>query len=102
LRLRRGRARKRAKPSLAWQGQRSRVIRTLAHELFTADHTMHDLRVPIPTGPDGMVQVISTYQKGVNGHWGIQEIAETWEVWDTRGFLQQLGVIPQPGQQASV
>jgi len=25
------------------------------------------------------------------------KIAETWEVWDTLGFLQQLGVIPAPG-----
>ena len=25
------------------------------------------------------------------------KIAETWEVWDTLGFLQQLGVVPTPG-----
>jgi predicted ester cyclase len=25
------------------------------------------------------------------------KIAETWEVWDTLGFLQQLGVIPAMG-----
>jgi steroid delta-isomerase-like uncharacterized protein len=24
------------------------------------------------------------------------KIAETWEVWDTLGFLQQLGVVPSP------
>jgi hypothetical protein len=23
-----------------------------------------------------------------------RKIAETWEVWDTLGFLQQLGVVP--------
>jgi hypothetical protein len=23
------------------------------------------------------------------------KIAETWEVWDTLGFLQQIGVVPQ-------
>ena len=87
-----------------------------------------------------MVDVVSVYQTGVEGHWGIEEvmsaddkvivrwtgsgthvaelngipptgkkiavdaisihqlrdgkIAETWEVWDTLGFLQQLGVVP--------
>jgi steroid delta-isomerase-like uncharacterized protein len=112
----------------------------LAPELFTADHEMHDPQVPTPTGPDGMAQTVSVYQKGVEGHWGIEEIfstddrvvvrwtgsgthvaevngipptnkkirvdaitihrmrdgkiAETWEVWDTLGFLQQLGVAP--------
>lgn len=25
------------------------------------------------------------------------KIAETWEVWDTLGFMQQLGVVPMPG-----
>jgi predicted ester cyclase len=24
------------------------------------------------------------------------KIAETWEVWDTLGFLQQIGVVPAP------
>jgi steroid delta-isomerase-like uncharacterized protein len=120
----------------------------LAAELFAADHKMHDPQVPTPDGPSGMVEIISTYQNGVNGHWAIQElfstadrvvvrwigsgthtaeinglpptgkqvkvdaisihrmrdgkIAETWEAWDTLGFLQQLGAIPQPGQQAAV
>ena len=112
----------------------------LATELFTEDHLMHDPQVPAGTGPQGMVDVVSTYQKGVDGHWGIEDlfsagdrvivrwtgsgthvgevngipatgkkiavdaitihqlrggkIAETWEVWDTLGFLQQLGVVP--------
>jgi hypothetical protein len=26
-----------------------------------------------------------------------RKIAETWEVWDTLGFLQQLGVVPTAG-----
>jgi steroid delta-isomerase-like uncharacterized protein len=119
----------------------------LAHELFTEDHKMHDPQVPAADGPAGMAEIVSTYQKGVNGHWSIQElfstpdrvvvrwigsgthvaevngipptgrsikvdaitihkmrdgkIAESWEVWDTLGFLQQLGVIPQPGQHAT-
>ena len=28
-------------------------------------------------------------------------IVESWNVWDTLGMLQQLGVIPAPGQAAS-
>lgn len=115
----------------------------LASELFTADHKMHDPQVPTADGPQGMIDVISVYQEGVNGHWDIQEIfssgdrvvvrwigsgthvgevngipptgkdvrvdaisihrvsggkiAETWEVWDTLGFLQQIGVVPALG-----
>lgn len=112
----------------------------LARELFTADHKMHDPQVPTADGPDGMAATVATYQTGVDGHWGIEDIfstgdkvvvrwvgtgshvgevngipptgkkirvdaisihridgdkiAETWEVWDTLGFLQQLGVVP--------
>ena len=112
----------------------------LAPELFTADHQFHDPQVPGGVGPQGMAEVVSVYQKAVEGHWGIEEmfstddrvvvrwtgsgthtaelngipptgkkisvdaitihrmdsgkIAETWEVWDTLGFLQQLGVVP--------
>jgi len=112
----------------------------LAPELFTADHEMHDPQVPAPRGPEGMAQTVSVYQKGVDGHWGIEEIfstddrvvvrwtgtgthvaevngipatgkgirvdaisihrmdggkiAETWEVWDTLSFLQQIGAVP--------
>jgi len=112
----------------------------LAGDLFTADHQMHDPQVPAGVGPKGMAEVVSTYQNGVDGHWGINDIfsagdkvvvrwtgsgthvgevngipptgkkiaveaitihrmnggkiAETWEVWDTLGFLQQLGVVP--------
>ena len=112
----------------------------LAGEIFTEDHQMHDPQVPAGVGPQGMADVVSVYQNGVEGHWGIQElisagdkvvvrwigsgthtaevngipptgkkiavdaitihqlrdgkIAESWEVWDTLGFLQQLGVVP--------
>jgi steroid delta-isomerase-like uncharacterized protein len=115
----------------------------LAPELFTSDHVMHDPQVPAAKGPQGMVDVVSTYQEGVDGHWEIEEIfstgdrvvvrwtgsgkhvgevngvpptgksirvdaitihrmgdgkiAETWEVWDTLGFLQQIGVVPTAG-----
>jgi len=113
----------------------------VAPELFTDDHRMHDPQVPTSTGPQGMTDVVSVYQKGVDGHWGIEDlfscgdrvvarwvgsgthvaevngipatgnkirvdaitihrmeggkIAETWEVWDTLGFLQQIGVVPR-------
>jgi predicted ester cyclase len=112
----------------------------LADELFTAEHIMHDPQVPTGVGPQGMVDIVSAYQQGVDGRWTIEEIfstgdrvvvrwtgtgahvaeingiaptgrpvrvdaisihrmhdrkiAETWEVWDTLGFLQQLGVVP--------
>src|SRR2546430_6350758 len=112
----------------------------LAPELFTETHVMHDPQVPAGTGPQGMADVVTVYQTGVEGHWEIEEIfstddrvvvrwtgsgthvgevngipptgkkisvdaisvhrmaggkiAETHEVWDTLGFLQQLGVVP--------
>jgi steroid delta-isomerase-like uncharacterized protein len=112
----------------------------IAPELFTAGHTMHDPQVPAGLGPAGMVDVVSVYQRGVDGHWGIEDIfstgdrvvvrwtgsgthvaelngipptgkkirvdaitihrtedgkiAESWEVWDTLGFLRQIGVVP--------
>jgi steroid delta-isomerase-like uncharacterized protein len=44
-----------------------------------------------PTGKSVRVDAISIHK--VTGG----KIAETWEVWDTLGFLQQLGVVPVPG-----
>jgi steroid delta-isomerase-like uncharacterized protein len=49
-----------------------------------------------PTGRSVKVNAISIHRMRDG------KIAETWVVWDTLGFLQQLGVVPQPGQQASV
>jgi len=112
----------------------------LAEELFTDDHQMHDPQVPAGIGPAGMVEAVSAYQQGVDGHWQIEEIfstddrvvvrwtgtgthvgtvngvpatgrpirvdaltvhrmregriAETHEVWDTLGFLGQIGALP--------
>jgi predicted ester cyclase len=43
-----------------------------------------------PTGAKIDVSAISIHRM----HDG--KIAETWEVWDTLGFLQQLGVVPTP------
>jgi steroid delta-isomerase-like uncharacterized protein len=114
----------------------------LAADLFSSDHQFHDPQVPFPPGPDGVAAVVEVYQKGVNGHWQIEEIfssgdrvvvrwtgsgthvgevngipatgkpirvdaiaihkvtdgkiSESWEVWDTLGFLQQIGVAPTP------
>src|SRR3954466_2395922 len=49
----------------------------LASELFTANHKFHDPQVPAPDGPDGVAAVVSVYQKGVNGHWQIEEMFST-------------------------
>jgi steroid delta-isomerase-like uncharacterized protein len=43
-----------------------------------------------PTGSDVRVDAISIHRMAGG------KIAETWEVWDTLGFLQQLGVVPAP------
>ena len=112
----------------------------IAPEVFASGHRMHDPQVPAGDGPAAMVDAISAYQQGVDGHWQIEEIfsagdrvvarwtgsgthvgdmngiaptgnkvkvdaisihrvedgkiSETWQVWDTLGFLQQLGVVP--------
>jgi predicted ester cyclase len=42
-----------------------------------------------PTGRVIRVDAISVFRIA-NG-----KIAESWEVWDTLGFLQQLGVVPK-------
>ena len=113
----------------------------IAPELFTDDHVFHDPQIDAGKGPQGVVDVVSTYQVGVEGHWQIEDIfssgdkvavrwtgsgkhvgevngipptgqpvnadaisihriadgkiAESWEVWDTLGFLQQIGVVPK-------
>jgi predicted ester cyclase len=41
-----------------------------------------------PTGKSIRVEAISIHRMRDG------KIAETWEVWDTLGFLQQLGVVP--------
>lgn len=113
----------------------------LAGALFAADCTLHDPQIPGVKGPEAIAEAVKMYQKGVQGHWQIEDIfasgddrvtvrwtgtgvhtadvmgipptgnkvrvdaisvfriahgkiAESWEVWDTLGFLQQLGVVP--------
>jgi steroid delta-isomerase-like uncharacterized protein len=120
---------------------------SVANELFTADHIYHDPSSPsIGLGPEGMKQLMSTYQTAFpDAHWDIDamlvtedgdtvvtrwtgrgthtadlpgipatgkkamvpgiwihrvvggKIVESWNVWDTLGMLQQLGVIPTQG-----
>ncbi len=119
----------------------------VADELFAANHIYHDPQSPTGPGPEGMKQLIGTYQTAFpDAHWqvietisagndiitrwtgeGTQEkelngmpptgkhvkvdgiwiqrcnngkITESWNVWDTLGMLQQLGVVPAMSQEA--
>lgn len=118
----------------------------VANELFSTGHIYHDPQIPAAPGPDGMKQVIQTYQEAFpDAHWHVIEtivagndiitrwkgtgthkkelmgipptgkkanvdgiwihrikndrIAESWNVWDTLGLLQQLGVVPAMQQE---
>ena len=124
---------------------------SIANELFGVNHVYHDPQIPDPgPGPEGMKQVISTYQTAFpDAHWGVEEmiaaendlvvtrwkgsgtqkmelqgipptgksvavdgiwihrivnnkIVESWNVWDTLGMLQQLGVAPKMGETTKV
>ena len=59
----------------------------IAPELFTAGHVMHDPQVASEPGPQGMADVVSVYQDGVQGHWDIQEIFST----DDRVVVRWIG-----------
>ena len=120
----------------------------VADELFSSNHQYHDPQIPAGSGPDGIRQVVSTYQSafqsaqwevletfsadnvvitrwkgiGTNHHkelngipatgkdaevFGVwiqrienNKIVESWNVWDTLGLLQQLGVVPVPAELA--
>jgi steroid delta-isomerase-like uncharacterized protein len=56
----------------------------------TGEHVAELNGIP-PTGKKIDVSAISIHR--MQGG----KIAETWEVWDTLGFLQQLGVVPATG-----
>jgi steroid delta-isomerase-like uncharacterized protein len=56
----------------------------------TGEHVAELNGIP-PTGKKIDVSAISIHRMQDG------KIAETWEVWDTLGFLQQLGVIPAMG-----
>ena len=113
----------------------------IADELFASNHEYHDPQCPVRPGPEGMKDLISTYQTAYpDAYWhvvetinadntivtrwratGTQEmelngisptgkpvdvqgiwihrfsndkITSSWNVWDTLGMLQQLGVVP--------
>lgn len=119
----------------------------IADELFASTHVYHDPQTPTGSGPEGMRQVILTYQTAFpDSHWEVVEtiiadneiitrwkgsgtqkkelegipatgkfvevegiwihrikdnrIVESWNVWDTLGMLQQLGIVPKIGQTA--
>jgi len=46
----------------------------IANELFTDDCQLHDPQIKAGDGPEGMVEVIRTYQDGVDGHWQIDDL----------------------------
>ena len=56
----------------------------------TGEHVAELNGIP-PTGKKIDVSAISIHRMQAG------KIAETWEVWDTLGFLQQLGVVPLSG-----
>ncbi len=47
----------------------------IAEELFAANHVYHDPQTPTGAGPEGMKQVIATYQTAFpDAHWDVQEM----------------------------
>lgn len=46
----------------------------IAGELFTDDCQLHDPQVKAGDGPEGMVEVIRTYQDGVDANWQINDL----------------------------
>jgi steroid delta-isomerase-like uncharacterized protein len=56
----------------------------------TGEHVADVMGIP-PTGKKIDVSAISIHRMQDG------KIAETWEVWDTLGFLQQIGVVPAMG-----
>jgi steroid delta-isomerase-like uncharacterized protein len=64
--------------------------RVLARWTGTGRHTGDVMGIP-PTGNTVRVDALSLFR------FADGKIAEQWEVWDTLGFLQQLGVMPSVG-----
>jgi steroid delta-isomerase-like uncharacterized protein len=46
----------------------------IAGELFTANCQLHDPQIKAGDGPEGMVEVVRTYQDGVDARWDIEDV----------------------------
>ena len=80
----------------------------VADELFTANHVYHDPQAPTGPGPDGVKQVISTYQNAFpDAHWHVEEtivadnvIITRWK--GTGTHKKELNGIPPTGKSVEV
>ena len=67
--------------------------RVVVRWVGSGTHTGEVNGIP-PTGQPVRVDAITIHRMEAG------KIAESWEVWDTLGFLQQIGVVPAPGAEA--
>jgi predicted ester cyclase len=82
---------------------------TIADELFSSDHAYHDPQAPAGPGPDGVKQVISTYQNAFqHAHWQVLEtivadnlIITRWKGIGTNHY-KELNGIPPTGKNVAV
>ncbi len=80
----------------------------IAEELFSANHVYHDPQTPAGPGPDGMKQVISTYQTSFpDAHWQVHETIiagdDVITRWSGKGTQKtQLMGIPATGKSVTV
>ncbi len=80
----------------------------IAGELFSQDHIYHDPQAPTGPGPEGVKQVISTYQTAIpNAHWEVLEtivgdnlIVTRWQGSGTQ--TKELNGIPPTGKSVKV
>lgn len=49
----------------------------IAGELFTDNCQFHDPQIKAGDGPEGMIEVVRTYQDGVDGTWRINDLFST-------------------------
>jgi predicted ester cyclase len=61
----------------------------VVHWIGSGRHTGEVNGIPATGNPVRQIEAISIHRMDHG------KIAETWEVWDTLGFLQQIGVVPQ-------
>jgi steroid delta-isomerase-like uncharacterized protein len=80
----------------------------VADELFASNHAYHDPQAPTGPGPEGVKQVISTYQTAIpDAHWHVLEtiiadniIVTRWK--GTGTHKKELNGIPPTGKSVSV